>query len=114
MQPEGNCLAEAYLPSYNPGGKSQPDRAYIMPCPSLLKEGLPHVPCHLKTKSTFEVLRIDTQNTNAYVHKDGCFSFCLVICKLKYFSRTEHIIGCKTSFCLTSVMASSRSEEMFI
>ena len=38
----------------------------------------------------------------------------LVICKLKYFSRTEHLICCKTSFRLTSVMASSRSEEMFI
>ena len=36
------------------------------------------------------------------------------ICKLKYFSRTEHLICCKTSFHLTSVMASSRSEEMFI
>ena len=41
---------------------------WLMPCPSFLKGGLPHVHCHLKTKSTFEALRIDSQKTNTYVH----------------------------------------------
>ena len=48
--------------------KASPTGHTGMPCPSFPKEGLPHVPCHLKTKSTFEALRIDSQKTNTYVH----------------------------------------------
>ena len=58
-------------------------------------------------------MKVTSKSICVFVSMDVSHSV-LVICKLKYFSRTEHLIGCKTSFCLTSVMASSRSEEMFI
>ena len=49
MQPEGNCLAEAYLSSYNPGGKIQPNRAYKYALPLLPEGGI--APCTLPSEN---------------------------------------------------------------
>ena len=50
MPPEDNCMAEAYLPSCNPGENSQPNKAYKYALPLLPEGGI--VPCTLPPEST--------------------------------------------------------------
>ena len=50
MPPEDNCMAEAYLPSCNPGENSQPNKAYKYALPLLPEGGI--VPCTLPLEST--------------------------------------------------------------
>ena len=50
MPPEDNCMAEAYLPSCNPGENSQPNKAYKYALPLLPEGGI--VPYTLPPEST--------------------------------------------------------------